>query len=80
MFEDKKLLDKAINKYKNEIEELNKAIEECQYCANRKIDKILGLAEIYEKDAEQILTDKQEYERLVLWLEELRNYREKYVL
>ena len=75
--DDTRNLDDTINKLKEKVAEIDKSIEECRYCANRKIDKIMGLSELHKKDIECMLEDKAEYESIIGWLQELKTYRNK---
>ena len=75
MSENDLLLDEMISKLEKEIEHLKGSVEDLKLYSERKIEKFLGLATVYKKDMESILLEISNYENMLRWLKELKQYR-----
>lgn len=69
-------LEEAIAKYEEKAEYNRKTAEECHECAEQKISKIIGIDVYHKRDEKNYAKRADEYEQLVGWLKELKEYRE----
>ena len=76
MKNEKMNLDETIKYAKEQAEELRKIAAECEEYSNRKIDKVMGLDKIHKKDMQSLINEAENYEQLIIWLEELKEFKQ----
>lgn len=69
-------IDEAIAHAREKAEDNRKYVQECEECAKRKIDKMMGLDKIHQRDMQSCIKCAEEHEQLAEWLEELKRYRD----
>lgn len=68
-------IDEAIKHLKEKAEDNKKYAQECEECAKRKIDKMMGLDKIHRRVMQSCIKCIEEQEQLAEWLEELKEAR-----
>ena len=68
-------IDEAIKHLKEKAEDNKKYAQECEECAKRKIDKMMGLDKVHRRVMQSCIKCAEEQEQLAEWLEELKEAR-----
>ena len=68
-------IDEAIIHTREKEEDNRKYAQECEECANRKLDKLMGLDKVHQRDMQSCIKCADEHEQLAEWLEELKSLR-----
>lgn len=69
-------IDEAIAHAREKAEDNRKYAQECEECAKRKIDKMMGLDKIHQRDMQSCIKCAEEQEQLAKMLEELQSYKQ----
>lgn len=70
-------IDDTIKYLKEKAQESRKCAKECEEYSNRKLDKLMRLDKIHQKDAQYSLKHAEDCEQLAEWLLELKLLKEE---